>query len=317
MASQGPPSVTRLLPRWEDDPGLKARFRQALWDSGGPRARRLHGLLQCHENLRVFVWSLDLKDFYVVMITSKDTELLRNLGEDHGFPRGYPIIWQATQRLHLCGFYPKFKNDAEYRSISTDGVSRLSLAIKWSGFLFALLAFSHEGRYYWLVTSKNSANCSQSYLEDFIQLAADVISADLGEALPSTIQFLADGRTYLCGECLSMSDQGHGYAYHKDGVVITCAGKYDNQFNPDDVDASLLLHLPPCETRSVAKRCGFRCVQQLEVPSGKVQRIVAELEASRDFLNSKTTMRLLARYGMPVEQFREHSELVDSDTLEA
>ena len=310
------PSVTRLLPVWNEDAGLKVQFRQALWDSGGARARRLHGLLQCHEGLRVHLWSLNLADFFIVMITSKDTELLRNLGEDHCFPRGYPVIWQPGQRLHLCGFYPKFKNDAEYRSISTEGVSRLSLTIKWSGFLFALLAFSHENNYYWVVTSKNSANCVQSPLEDFTQLAADVIASELGDTLPFAIKLLADRKTYLCGECLSMSDQGHGYSYHKDAAMITCAGKYDNQYRAEQDDASLLLHLPLSEMRTLAQECGFRCVQQLEVPSSKVQRIVDELEAMRDFLTLKTTMRLLARYGLPVEQFREHADIIDSDTLE-
>ena len=316
MAMATAASVTQLLPTWDEDPSLKVKFRQALWDSGGPRARRLHGLLQCHEKLRVHIWSLNLEDFYIIMITCKDTELLRNLGEDHCFPRGYPVIWRPGQRLHLCGFYPKFKNDAEYRSLSTDGVSHLSLTIKWSGFLFALLAFSHKDEYYWVVTSKNSANCSQSYLEDFTQLAADVIAAELGEALPLVIRRLADSQTYLCGECLSMSDQGHGYAYRKEAVMITCAGKYDNQYSPEKEDASLLLHLPPAEIRAVARECGLRCVQVLEVPSGKVRRVVDELEGMRDFLTAKTTMRLLARYGLPVEQFREHADLIDSDTLE-
>jgi len=317
MDPQEVPESTRLVPEWVADPQILQEFKAALLSCGGTRARCLGHIIQEHGNFRVWVWSLGLDDFFLIMISSKDMDLLRMLGEAHGFPRGYPILWQPGRRLHLCGFYPKFKNDEMYRTFPTTGVQRLSLTIKWSGFLFAVLAFSYSAKYYWVVTSKNSGNCRDSGIDDFTQIAADIIHAELGERLPNAIRLLADSQTYICGECMSLSDQGHGYGYLKDAAMITCAGRYDNQYGPESLnDGTLLQHLPPAAMQAIAEECGFRCVRAVEVPEHKVDSVVSELETSRDFLTAKAMMRLLARHGLPVEQFREHQKVVDSDTLE-
>jgi len=204
-----------------------------------------------------------------------------------------------------------------YRAQSVEGVDSLSLTIKWSGFLFSVIAFNHDGCCYWIVTSKNSGNCRDSELEDFTQLAADVLRAELGDGLAGAMRHLAETQTYLCGECMSLGDQGHGYSYKKDAVIVTCAGKYDNQYDPEaSTGGALLMHLPPEGMRAVAEECGLRCVKMLNVPKKKVSSVITELENTRDFLTAKGVMRLVARHGLPVEQFREHQEVIDSETME-
>lgn len=314
------PLPVRLIPKWVDDPAIKINFEQALKDCGGARAHHLAEILATHgKSLRFWTWHLGLDDFFLILISSKDTDLLRTLGEAHNFPRGYPIIWKPSERLHLFGFYPKFKNDEMYHAAPIAGVERLSLSIKWSGFLFALLAFHHNGCDYWIVTSKNSGNCCDSGVEDFTQLAADVLSNELGDKLPATIRILARSQTYLCGECMSMKDQGHGYAYKKDAAVVTCAGRYDNQYEvqcPNRNVRNLLMHLPPGEVRAIAQECKLRCIQTVEVPAKKVASVVAELEKNRDFLTTLSLMELLKSHGLPVEQFEEHDEVIASNTVE-
>lgn len=311
------PTPTRLIPEWVDDPDLKGEFLDALSSCGGARGNLLAEILTANKDLRVWTWTLGLDDIYLIIITSKKTDLLRDLGETHNFPRGYPIIWKPGCKLNLFGFYPKFKNDEMYKASPTDGVKRLLLSIKWSGFLFSILPFCHQGRYYWVVTSKNSGNCRDSDLDDFTQIASDVIEAEMGKLLPNAIKELADNRLYLCGECMSVCDQGHGYGYLKDAIRVTCAGHYDNQYVPETPNCdALLMHLPADAISEICEKLGFPCVRNVEVPASKVNTFMAEMERSRDFLTASSLTQLLSRHELPVEQMNEHLDIVNSDTLE-
>lgn len=307
---------TQLVPQWEADPQVQLDFRAAL-QSCGPRAKHLSQILADHEAVACHIWSLNLETkFFLVMLSAKDDDLLRQLGSRHGFPRGFPILWQPGQRLHFCGFYPKFGNDDATKTISACGADSLSFTVKWSGFLFCLLAFNHEGKYYWLTTSKNSGNCSSSRLLDFTGIAGDVIRSELGGNLADVIRILADEQTYVCGELLSRADQSHGYGYRKDAAIVTCVGAFDNQYTTNCSDDSLLQHFSYDAMRSFAKRCCLRCVHNIEVPKHMVRSLIHEMESCRDFLTVSQTESLLSRFGLPTAQLQEHRELINSETIE-
>jgi len=453
------PSPILLVPVNAKTDELEDEFRADLARSG-PRGKRLAVILDDFKSgskwkpVRFGIWSLGVDGFMLVMITCRIDKILRSLGRRHGFPRGYPIIWQPGRRLHLLGFYPKFANDENTTSIlssskigytpDTTGMASapsspsgpspptpspskssavphekqpnskivgetenddeektpsiaskslvpaeepslleedttkndeleeqeedeeeeedrreqstsipspgmdtknttpipadmkkrgtgplsgerelimLSITTKWSGFLFSMAAFEHEGAYYWFVTSKNSGDCGnegKNNMGDFTSYAREVIANTLGPTqLEATVQYLADNQLYVCGELLCKYDQRHGYAYKKEAAVVTCAGHYDNQFQvPQDSSDTLLQLLSLEDMQDVARTCGFRYVKHVDVSGQNLHPFVRELEKERDFLTCSSGIRVFQKFGVPTEQLEDHAEVIDSDILE-
>jgi hypothetical protein len=175
-----------------------------------------------HLTVQVFVPDDESDPHVVVMIVGRNDRVLMQLGREHGFPRGFPILWRPQPRestgpwFRFFGFLPKFAND-EQRCVA-EGYSTLVVCKKWSGYLGMLFGYEFAGsdgsrQLRYVVTSKNSA--VRSLYSDGL---ADVLSSmDMAPVVDDMI----DKCVHVCGEVLSKKDQTHGARVSCDAFVVT------------------------------------------------------------------------------------------------
>lgn len=171
-------------------------------------------------SLKLKVWKAD-KEFkqplYLVMITCFSDNILIDLGIKHGILRGFPIIYVPNSKIKFFGFKRKFNNDTKQATIPTyfKGAAWFK---KFSGFLGQLLAFEHEGQYFWTSCSKNSADSTNKFVSDCGRLFAKYITKPL-------LNIMIKSNIHLCAEVMSSEDQHHGARVYSEMPVITSMSK--------------------------------------------------------------------------------------------
>ena len=149
---------------------LTQAFTEDLQKSQAPAHAVLHEILTDKKNgkpryklslllhkLECKGGSADVGNAYCVMIKGSTDFQLRKLGEERGFPRGFPLVWFPDENhIESFGFYPKFDNDTSLQAIggsaSREKLFQTSFKLqffrKWSGFLSMVVAFklSRKGK---------------------------------------------------------------------------------------------------------------------------------------------------------------------------
>jgi hypothetical protein len=154
---------------------------------------------------------------YMINVHGNDDALLNYLGKLYSFPRGFPIIWIPGKLVKMHGFLPKFENDKtkqESDITEFNGLKKMTMFKKWSGYLGQLCVFTYAGNIYWSATSKNSA--SNDFAYDAIRLFKKYINHNL-------LNYLLDKNLHICAEMLSKNDQSHGHIIspEKETPVVT------------------------------------------------------------------------------------------------
>lgn len=147
------------------------------------------------------------------------------MGKEFGLPRGFPVIFDLENNtIEANGFFPKFENDDRQQSFA-DNIRALSVAneqmeielsVKMSGFLTgAILKKEKGGRIGFKVFSKNSGSEDSPYI-----IAASALWMSLLDEVTVSVLY-SMGIRGVWGECMSKSDQVHGYAVLQNAIVIT------------------------------------------------------------------------------------------------
>ena len=139
------------------------------------------------------------------------------LGEEYGFPRGFPILWKKDLGIvEYKGFYPKFSNDdVGQKTMESDmfkGAKTMSIEKKVSGFLGMVIATEFEGEVYWLPVTKRSA--MGEMVDNFAEIITPYMTRELVEAM-------VERGVHIGGEVISKrpgawseSDGRRIYCYH-------------------------------------------------------------------------------------------------------
>lgn len=154
----------------------------------------------------------------LIMIKGQHDDELIKLGKSYNFPRGFPILMTPTG-VKTFGFYPKFDNDdlrATHPTFIVNDVEELTFFKKFSGFLGMMLAFEHNGTFYWTITSKNCAG------NDYSCDAKRIITR---QVTPRLLKKMIDDNICLSFEVMSSYDQTHGSRVLQETCVLTCVGK--------------------------------------------------------------------------------------------
>ncbi len=180
------------------------------------------------KSFKIKFFQCALTNFFLIMVVSHNDHLLNNLGKEHHFPRGFPILWDRTScASELYGFYCKFENDKDNDDEDDDNDAKdfrncisIRMNYKYSGFLGQVFAFKQNGQYYWSVCAKNTA-CVRDGEFDFSADAARIIAPKMTLEL---ITFMADNNVFFCGEVMSRGDANHGALVRKETLVVTMVG---------------------------------------------------------------------------------------------
>ena len=222
-------------------------------------------------------------DIIIVIIQGTSDFKLCQLGKAHGFPRGFPVVWnRATNTASYFGFYPKFENDDRQGDTSTlfdRAVSEARIFPKMSGFLSQLVTFEVEGSIFWTACSKNSAE--GPFAEDGARLWQKYVT-------PELLQHLHEHNLLLCGEAMSKQDQCHGARVINESIVITCVGqRSDNAF------PSFLSH---GEVIDFCKDHALDCEGAMVLAGEELNDFFQELIDSRDYTTCSSYHRLCDKY---------------------
>lgn len=222
-------------------------------------------------------------DIIIVIIQGTSDFKLCQLGKEHGFPRGFPVVWnRATNTAQYFGFYPKFENDDRQGDVNTlldRAVSEARIFPKMSGFLTQLVTFEVEGSVFWTACSKNSAE--GPFAEDGARLWQKYVT-------PELLQHLHEHNLLLCGEAMSKHDQCHGARVINESIVITCVGeRSDNAF------PSFLSH---GEVIDFCKDHALDCEGAMVLSGQELSDFFQELIDSRDYTTCSSYHRLCEKY---------------------
>jgi hypothetical protein len=172
------------------------------------------------KNLKLGLFVCPTSDYYLIIISCHQDKILIRLGNEYGFPRGFPIIWQPGKVLNMYGFYPKFNNDSikedEFNRSELDNSIEINFNFKYSGFLGQVVPFTIAGRNYWTTCGKNSTNYK------FSHIVRDLVSAQITTEL---LNKLCTEKIHFCGETISKFDQSHGAKVNREGLVTTMVAK--------------------------------------------------------------------------------------------
>ncbi len=263
----GPKTIGNFAPALRVDDSkqiLRTGFLSDLNRSNAPVHKKLASLIETKkwrlktlfhkvqfDNEQLQVTQLDNdkgSDVYLVMVKSVSDIDLKKLGEEHGFPRGFPIVWhQSDSSVVSFGFYPKFDNDKALPSIKAENfqkATKITFFRKWSGFLSMVIPIKlpNNKGIFWTVTSKNSCHFSDlnvtttnanipsetAYLSNdrsgisFVQDAYEIWAKQMS---PELLQAMADNNTCLCAETMSERDQCHGARVFRNCAIVTAVGK--------------------------------------------------------------------------------------------
>lgn len=163
---------------------------------------------------------IDNIDCYLIMIKGNNDNILKKVGKEYRFPRGFPIIWIPNKLINMYGFYPKFENDKEkedeFDKEVFQNADEMKFNFKYSGFLGQVIAFKYNNKKYWTTCAKNSS--SNNYTEDITRLVESKMTTKL-------LDEMCDNNIYFCGETMSKNDQKHGAEVKKEELVITLVSK--------------------------------------------------------------------------------------------
>ena len=138
------------------------------------------------KNVWLKFFKTDLKGVWVVIVNASQDYVNVKLGEEYGFPRGFPILWKKDLGIvEYKGFYPKFSNDdVGQKTMESDmfkGAKTMSIEKKVSGFLGIVIATEFEGEVYWLPVTKRSA--MGEMVDNFAEIITPYMTRELVEAM--------------------------------------------------------------------------------------------------------------------------------------
>ena len=177
-------------------------------------------LITQKKNLKISVFESPTQNYFLIIISSHQDNLLIKLGNEYGFPRGFPIIWQPNKLINMYGFYPKFNNDSikedEFNKGELDNSIEINFNFKYSGFLGQVITFTIDGINYWTTCGKNSTNYKYS----------DIVYELIKQKMtPRLLNLLCAENIHFCGETISRYDQKHGAKTINEGLITTLVAK--------------------------------------------------------------------------------------------
>jgi len=178
-------------------------------------------LTKYKKSFRLSFHKTTIDNVYLVMVVGNGDDILIQLANECNFPRGFPVLWIPDQSMQYFGFYPKFDNDDRQMLDDTtefDDIIALRFFKKFSGFLGQLISFEINGKWYWTVTSKNSADCTSEFVQDGKRIFEPYVTYQL-------VQTMIQDKIHICAEVMSENDQTHGTRVFKECPVVTCVGQ--------------------------------------------------------------------------------------------
>jgi hypothetical protein len=204
------------------------------------------------KDLKLNLFVCPTSDYYLIIISCYQDKILIRLGNEYGFPRGFPIIWQPRKVLNMYGFYPKFNNDAikedEFNRSELDNSTEINFNFKYSGFLGQVVPFTIAGKNYWTTCGKNSTNYKYS------DIVRDLVSAQI---TPNLLDKLCAEKIHFCGETISKYDQRHGAKVDKEGLVTTMVarGHWISMEQGIRIDGSINKFIETLDQNSMQRFC--------------------------------------------------------------
>lgn len=258
-------------------PELKAKFISQATKNN------LNDLLKKYKDqIHVLFHKSSLDNVYLVMITCHSDYILINLANECNFPRGFPILWIPDQSMQYFGFYPKFGNDERQivdNETEFDNVISVRFFKKFSGFLGQIMAFKIDTKYYWTVTSKNSAHFDTKFVQDAKRIVEPYVTTQL-------VQRMVNDNIHICAEIMSKIDQTHGTRVFTEAPVITCVGqsandKFINYFNHKDLVNFCTEFNLPCDSAIIIDNKLY------------AQKFMKSVSAQRDFMDDDKLEQLI------------------------
>ena len=260
----------------------------------------------------IFHQAIELKNVYLVMIVSSNDNVLIKMANECGFPRGFPVIWIPDIYMQYFGFYPKFSNDSrqlvDNNYIEFDNVISLTFFKKWSGFLTQVLSFVINGKTYWTITSKNSANYQSKFIIDAKRLIKPLMTINV-------IEVMIKKQLHFCAEIISKNDQVHGSAVITESPIITSIGKgkiYDlfQQYNKIlDGDNKFVDFYSNDEIIKICNDYNLPCDSSVSINNPDTAKLfIKELSQRRDFMTD-TDLELL------IQKFINNGLIINKGTI--
>jgi len=213
------------------------------------------------------------------------------------FPRGFGIVFSLEQKriLGLEVFYPKFANDDRCEALDSKafaGATSLRAFIKYSGSLLKCGIFQNtNGQICWVVSSKNSGDADNEFVQAFRQLLEPYMTEE------RLWQMYDLGVRSFCAE--AFWDQSHGYRTEQ-GFVVTCASDGTKFLNAN-------------ELYSFCQVMGLPTDEPLLVKGEKeVMDFLQQMEKARDLISLPQLQQMLG----DAYDLRLHQQLVKSHVME-
>ena len=259
---------------------------------------------------------------YVVIVHSKNDNILIALAKKYGFPRGFPIIWiprtdTEVGLLQSFGFYPKFDNDDRNKEVDSkifDNAVAISGSLKYSGFLGGVLPFQYGDTTYVVYASKNAAFTTSPFVQNVRRIFE--MSPDVNQALTT---LAAEGKG-LYGEFLSFDDQKHGYAISNEVGVVTAICK-SNIYPLDDADTispeAFVKFASADEIDGFCKQYGIsRDGHFTATGSANIVTLMQALEKARDHMTLPVLLEILSSNASWISGNIQHATCIASDIVE-
>ena len=215
---------------------VKNKFYQSLDNEGNEWLNAIHKELKENRKLNLSIAEDSDQRVAAVHVKSRSDSMLIELAKKFdkyslGFPRGLAFIVdldKCSLLAHSC-FYPKFENDynsSMFTAEETEGKNSLAFSLKYSGSLGKITLFKHplHGLSY-ACFSKNRASLPLKNQKEG--------SIDYPEQLYNLVRYKLDqyclekawnsGIRGINVEYMMKEDQSHGYAYKKNGFIMTGA----------------------------------------------------------------------------------------------
>ena len=282
-----------------NDKSLTNAFLNDLNNSKVNHLKILYGILSNKKNkIKITTYKSKYENLYKIMVSIYIDNILISLGRKYNFPRGFPILYIPNRVIKLFGFYPKFDNDDRVISDDTqefDDITSLEFFKKWSGFLGQLCVFYFDNKICWSCCSKNSADCTSSFIQNCKRLFEKVLSE-------TTLINMLQNNYHLSAEIMSFDDQVHGARVLKETPVITSIGVgsiiYLDESMDNLISNSFVDFISSSKLVEFCQDNKLPCDSAFIIENSFTSRFMKELSLHRDFITDTSLENLINKFNV-------------------
>ena len=304
---------------------LKALYISHLAGSSNKWMKKIKKLLLSNSDIKIGITKLNVSDkdekehvaeeedknFYMAhIVCHRDPTLIRlakKLKEfSFSFPRGFAMLFNDKEIIGTAPFYPKFDNDDKdsFESVEKGDFTKGSFFVKYSGSLAKVAIWKgKDGKIYWTVTSKNSADSTSESGEagiNYVKEMAAVLAPYMTQETLKKI-YASDVRSF-CAEVMLKCDNVHGYRVI-DGFIVTAAATTRRFFDSNQL-------------AEWCRKIGLPTDCPLQINGKKeILEFIKELRNHRDVMTVDLLQKILKKNGLQYD-LSKHRHIVQSLILE-